>query len=421
MKKVVILGGGFAGLMTARHLVKFGAVNTLCEVTVIDAAAAHVYTPWLYEAATGALKGETVATKTAMLQAASLAYKTLPGFQGVRFLKAFIKSVHFDTQHVEVEGKRLIPYDILVVALGAVPNYFGIPGLPEGALKLKQLDDAKQIHDAVVALMDKATAANPKYITIAGAGPNGIEFVSELANTVRILERHEKLESESVKITLIDTATELFAILPKVLRRKAARRVAVLGVEFRSGLRVSEVGKGFVNAFTQSGKSRDQVRIPADICIWSGGVRVNDLVVAMPLLKDDRDRIVIANTCATISYPNVFAAGDCAALINPHTGKADPQSAYAAHYYAHTVAKNIYRHLRQQPMMVISLPRRWAFVSALGGAWAAGTMFGVRWWGYPAFILRRVADFYYFFQLLPPLAACRVWLKGVSLYHKNDR
>jgi NADH:ubiquinone reductase (H+-translocating) len=421
MKKVVILGGGFAGLMTARHLVRLGAVKNLCEVTVIDAADAHVYTPWLYEAATGALRGETLATKTAMLQAASLEYKGLPGFEGVRFLKKIIQHVNFDSRHIEVEGKRLIPYDILVITLGAVPNYFGIPGLPEQALNLKRLDDAQRIHDAVMTLADSATSAKPKYITIAGAGPNGIEFVCELANTVKILERHDKLEPGSIKITLIDTATEVLTILPKTLRRRAARRLTSLGVELRSGLRVSEVGKGFVTAFTQSGKSHDQVRIPADLCIWSGGVKVNSLLEDMLVMKDDRGRIVLENTCAIASYPNVFAAGDCAALINPHTGKADPQSAYAAHYYAHTLAKNVYRCLRQRPMMAIGLPKRWAFLSALGGAWAVGTMFGLRFWGYPAFVLRRVADLYYFLNLLPPFYACRVWLKGVSLYHKNDR
>src|SRR5690349_2310632 len=119
MQKVVILGGGFAGLVTARHLVKAGVVGKLCEVTVIDASNAHVYTPWLYEAATGALRGETQATKAKMLEMCCFRYAKLPGFQHVRFVKQRIESVDVKTKHVILSGQRHVPYDVLVVTLGA--------------------------------------------------------------------------------------------------------------------------------------------------------------------------------------------------------------------------------------------------------------------------------------------------------------
>lgn len=420
-QKVVILGGGFAGLVTARHLVKAGVVGKLCEVTVIDSAKAHVYTPWLYEAATGALRGETKATKTKMLEMCCFFYDKLPGFKNIRFIQKRIEGVDLKTKHVLVEGKRQIPYDVLVVALGAEPNYFGVPGLPENALVLKRLEDAEKIHDAIVRLIDNATSREPKYVVVAGAGPNGIEFVSELANTVRMLERHERLQPGAIKITLADPSTELFTVLAPSLRQKAVRRLEMLGVELRPGLRVSEVGKGFVKAFTASGKSQDALRLPADLCIWSAGVKVNALVTSLPFLKDDRGRVAVENSYMIPTYPGVFAAGDCASLINPHTGKSDPQSAQVAHFQAHDLSKNIIRYMKGRPLKVAHLPKRWAFFSALGGAYAAGTLGGVLYWGYPAFIWRRISDLYYFFFLLPPLAALSVWLQGVRLYHKNDR
>ena len=419
--RVVILGGGFAGLVTARHLVKAGVVGRLCEVTIIDAAAAHVYTPWLYEAATGALRGETSATKTKMLERCCFYYNQLPGFKNIRFIQQHIQAVDLQAKQVMVEGQRQIPYDVLVVTLGAEPNYFGIPGLPEHALVLKRLEDAEKIHEAVVRLIDKATALHPKYITIAGAGPNGVEFVSELANTLRILERREKLETGALKISLLDPSPELFMILAPSLRTRAIKRLERLGVDLKPGLRVSEVGQGFVKAFTASGKNQDVVQLPADLCIWSAGVKVNALVGSLPFLKDDRGRIVLENTYMVASHPGVFAAGDCAALVNPHTKRADPQSAQVAHYQAHDLAKNIVRHLQGRPLKVAHLPKRWAFFSALGGTVAAGTLGGIKFWGYSAFVLRRLSDLYYFYYLLPPFSALRVWLEGVRLYHKNDR
>ncbi len=419
-QKVVILGGGFAGLVTARHLVKAGVVEKLCDVTVIDAAAAHVYTPWLYEAATGALRGETGATKSKMIKMASFTYATLPGFKGVRFVQKRIEGVDLVAKQVVVEGKRLIPYDVLVVSLGAEPNYFGVPGLPENALVLKRLDDAQKIHDAIVRLLDKASAHRPKYILIAGAGPNGVEFVSELANTIRILERRERIQSGIIKITLADPNPELFTILAPSLRKRAVRRLEKLGVELRPGLRVAEVGQGYVKAFTGTGKHNDAVRLPADLCIWSAGVKVNTLATSLSVLKDDRGRIVLENSYMVASHPGVFAAGDCASLINPHTGKPDPQSAQVAHYQTHDLSKNIIRYIKGQPLKAAHLPKRWAFFSALGGACAAGTLGGVKFWGYPAFLLRRISDLYYFLYLLPLVPALKTWLEGVRLYHKND-
>ncbi len=421
MQKVVILGGGFAGLVTARHLVKAGVVGQLCEVTVIDVNDAHVYTPWRYEAATGALRGETEATKVRMLNTAAFVYSRLPGFKAVRFVCKRIESVDFATKHILVEGQRQIPYDVLVVALGAEPNYYAVPGLPEHALVLKQLADAHRLHDAIVRLFDQVTPHTSKYIVIVGAGPNGLEFVSELANTLRVLERDRRIPANSIKITLIDPSQTLFTILPLDLRQRAIRRLESLGIELRPGLRVSEVGRGFVRAFTTSGKSDDMLRLPADLCVWSAGVRAHSLVSSWPFAKDERGRIVLEPTYQVVGQAHVFAGGDCAALLNPHTGKADPQSAQVAHYQAHGLAQNLVRYLQGRSLKTARLPKRWAFLTALGGTTAAGTLGGVNLWGYPAFVLRRLSDLYYFMFLLPPVAAVQVWLKGVRLYHKNDR
>ncbi|MDQ5952051.1 MAG: hypothetical protein QG626_178 [Patescibacteria group bacterium] len=421
LKKVVILGGGFAGLVTARRLVRAGVVDRLCEVTVIDAHDAHVYTPWLYEAASCALDGETRATKERMLGKAHLPYATLPGFSQIRFVRSVIQLIDTQTKYVNLERGRKMPFDILVIALGAESNYFGVPGLPEHAFTLKHFEDAKKIHDATERLFDVATARQPKYIVIAGAGPNGMEFVSELAHTLRALERRAKIQYGAVKIALVDPSPELFTVLPPALRVKAVRRFERLGVELRAGLRVAEVTKGTVKAFTATGKSTDTLELPADLCIWSAGIKMSPLIQLLPFLKDDRGRIVLENTYQVAGHPGIFAAGDCASLINPHTKKADPQSAQVAHYQAHDLARNIVSFLEGKPLYSARLPKRWAFFSALGGHYAAGTLGGIRFSGRIAFWLRRFADLYYFLALLPVTVAVRFWLDGVRLYGKNDR
>lgn len=421
LSKVVILGGGFAGLVTAKRLIKAGAVDRLCEITIIDAQDAHVYTPWLYEAASCALDGETRATKEKMLSMAHLPYATLPGFSQIRFVRSVIQSIDVPLKQVNLERGRKLPFDILVVALGAEPNYFGIPGLPEHAFVLKRFDDARKIHAAVERLFDVATARQPKYILIAGAGPNGMEFVGELAHTLRALERRAKIQHGAVKIALVDPSPELFTVLPPALRVKAVRRFEKLGIDLRPGLRVAEVRHGSVKAFTATGKATDAREFPADMCIWSAGIKMSPLIQSLPFLKDDHGRIVLENTYQVAGHPEIFAAGDCSSLINPHTQKADPQSAQVAHYQAHDLARNILYLLEGRPLRAARLPKRWAFFSALGGHYAAGTLGGLRFSGRIAFWLRRFADLYYFLALLPTVVAIRFWLDGVRLYGKNDR
>ncbi len=419
-KKVVILGGGFAGLVTARHLVKAGAVGSLCEVTVIDMAPAHLYTPWLYEVATGVLRGVTARAKKAILESAVFPYNSLPGFHGVRFVQSAVDGLDTQAKQVRVSGKRFIPYDILVVSLGAEPNYFGIQGLPENALTLKRALDAEKIHDKIVAMLDKASADKPQTILIAGAGPNGMEFVSELANTIKVFERRGKIPTGSIKITLVDPTPELFTILPKPLQAKTVSRFKKLGVDLRPGLRVSEVGKDFVKAFKGDGKSETAERLTADLVIWSAGVKVTEEVETFPFPRDPRGRITVENTFAVPGFEGVFAAGDCAAMINPHTGKPDPQSAQVAHYQSHALADNLLRYIKGDSLKAAVLPARWAFLVAIGGPKAAGVLSGINVFGYPAFLLRRLADLRYFWKLFPPFHALKTWLNGVSLYRKND-
>lgn len=419
--RVVILGGGFAGLMTAHCLAKHRFARQRCDITVIDASSAHVYTPWLYEVATAGLSRLDEATQDSVESSVNLEYSKLPDFRGVRFVEKKIKGINTDTRHVVLEGERHIPYDILLVALGAEPNYFGIPGLPENARTLKTFRDAHEIRTAVASLIKHAKAEDPKQIIVAGGGPNGIEFVAELANSIRTLEHNDRLARGAVRVTLVDASKETNSILPEPLRSKANRRLRQLGITLVPGVRVSEVKTDEVRGFTESGKEKDMVKFPADLVIWSGGVKVRSLIGEMPFAKDAKGRIAVEHSFAVPGYPGVFAAGDCSAQKNPHTDQPDPQSAQVAHAQAHVVARNVIRLIQGRPLVSMSFPKRWHFLCALGGASAAGILFGFRVWGYHAYVARRLTDLRYLVSLLPLLPALKIWWRAIRVFGLNDK
>lgn len=419
--RVVILGGGFAGLMTAHGLGKSRFAREHCEVTIVDVSASHVYTPWLYEVATAGLASLDETTRQAVESSVNLEFSQLPNFRHVRFVEKKVKGVNAESRHVLLEGDRHLPYDVLLVALGAEPNYFGIPGLPENAYTLKTASDAHRIRTAVASLVRQAKAEDPKQIVVAGGGPNGIEFVAELANSLRTLEHTGRLARGAVRVTLIDAAKETNGILPEPLRSKANRRLRQLGIKLVTGVRVSQVQKSEVHGFTETGKTTDMVQFPADLVIWSGGVKVRALVKDLPVVKDAKGRIVVERSFAVPGHPGVFAAGDCAAQKNPYTQQPDPQSAQVAHAQAHVVAKNIIRLLQGRPLSTMSFPRRWHFLCALGGQSAAGILFGVRVWGYHAYLARRLTDLRYLVSLLPFFTALRIWLRAISVFGLNDK
>ncbi len=419
--RVVILGGGFAGLVTAHNLARHKFAKRRAEVTVIDVTTAHLYTPWLYEVATAGLSKLDEATRDIVENSVNLEYTKLADFKGIRFVHEKIVGLNTKTRHVILAEDRHVPYDILLVSLGAEPNYFGIPGLPDHALTLKTFDDAHRIRNAAARLIKGATRYDPKHIVVCGGGPNGIEFMSELANTVRVLERKGTIPRGAVHITLIDASAETNSILPEPLRSKANAHLKRLGITLAPKLRVTEVGPGFVKAFTESGKEHDAIRFPSDLTIWSGGVKVRELIAKLPFAKDPKGRILVEDTFHVPDFPGVFAAGDCAAQKNPFTNRPDPQSAQVAHYQAHYVAKNIRHLMAGKPLKPMKFPKRWHFMCAMGGKVAAGVLFGVRIWGYHGYLLRRLIDLRYFVTLLPLIPAIRLWLRAMRVFGLNDK
>ncbi len=421
--RVVILGGGFGGLVVARQLSRSKQSSEL-DIVVIDANPKHIYAPWLYELATSCLTDSSSREEWQSAQTAlDFSFHHLRGYREVRFRQAKISEIDERTKHVVLEDGFTVPYDYLVIALGAVPNYFAIPGLEKACVPLKSLNDAYQIRRSIILALRKRKVGQMLNVLVGGAGASGTEFASELAATARAAAERGMIEPNTLIVTLIDAAPSALMLCSKSVRQVAQRRLQSLGVRLKLNTAISSARDGHVILATNptpGAEKTEPVVMPYDVCVWSGGITVSDTIRKMPFAHDAKGRIIVDATMRVVERDQIFTIGDCAASRNPFTHLPDPQTAQVAVAQAKVVANNILRNISHQSLVTFAYPRHWPIIVTLGGKNACGVIGPLTIRGYSGYLLRRLADLKYFLEVLSVRDAWRFWRRGVKMYAKNE-
>lgn len=425
-KRVVILGGGFAGLIVARKLARTS--KGALDIVLVDASTVHVFLPWIYEIASGN-PGATRQAQCDLVHSASLSFTKVLKGSAVRFRRAQVTGCDPEHKHVLLEGGQTLSYDVLVVALGAQTAYFGIAGLKEYALAFKSAADADAIRERFTYLLEELKIGKRKtaHVLVAGGGPSGCELITEFAGMRRKLEAAGELMPKSLQLTLVDAGSRPLAMCSPRLSRATVARLRRLDVTMAFDTMVTEAQQNGVfvkprgdeqGATTSPYKDGD--RLTADILVWCGGVGPNAALANFPLPKEPRGRLRVATTFEVQEYPNVFALGDAAFVQDVRTQAALPQTAQAAVRAAVHVAKNIQRVTQGKPPRPFIIPRKWPFVVTLGGKWGVAEVGPLMLKGPVGYVIRMAADAEYFFRILPPREALRTWWRGVTMYTNND-
>lgn len=338
--RVVIIGGGFAGLSAAQNLRRAEV-----EITLIDRRNYHLFQPLLYQVATGGLSPANIA---APLRAILQSQKNCTVvFSEVYQIDPVQKLVH--------TSEKTYPYDFLIVAAGATNNYFGHPEWEKFAPGLKTVEEATEIRRRVLTAFEIAEKIDDptlrqKYLTfvVVGGGPTGIEMagaISELARyTLRKDFRH--FDPSEARVILVEGGPRLLSMFPEKLSARAEKDLASLGVEVWTDARVLEIQDEFVLV----NRNDSPIRIDSHTIIWAAGVKASPLseilAQATSTPTDRAGRIMVAPDLSLPNFPNIYAIGDMALILQD--GKPVPGLAPAALQAGKYVARAIQAQLRGQ-------------------------------------------------------------------------
>lgn len=377
--RVVVVGGGFAGLNVAK-----GLRNTPAEVYLVDRRNFHLFQPLLYQVATGGLSAASVCTPLRAI------------FKGAENVKVWMA----DARGIDPRERKLIfhdgvlSYDFLVVATGAKPSYYGQDRWSEYASALKTVEDAARIRAGLLAAFESAERANdPQRVralltfVIVGGGPTGVELAGALSEIARYTLRHEfrRIEPSLAKVYLVEMAPRVLPGFSEDLSRKAQRGLEKLGVEVLTGTRVLDVGPGKV--VVQRGVLTET--IPCENVLWAAGVVVSDFVgqvaAATGAETDRLGRVRVGPDLTVPGFPEIFVVGD-AAWASDGRGQPLPGVAPVAIQQGRYVARAILDRLAGRKPRPFRY-RDWGSLATVGRHQAVGRIFGLNVWGWLAWFL----------------------------------
>ncbi|WP_028453993.1 NAD(P)/FAD-dependent oxidoreductase [Chitinilyticum litopenaei] len=337
LHRIVIVGGGAGGLELATRLGRTLGSGKRAEIVLVDGSPTHIWKPLLHEVATGALntgEDEVNYFGHAWRNGYRFEFGWMAGLDRER--KAIHIAPVLAADGSELAAAREITYDTVVLALGAIANDFGTPGAQAHCMFLNTPDDAERLRRRILDLsFAVSSGGNPVQklaIGIVGAGPTGVELAAEIDHTIR--EMHNlgaSLSPAQLEITIIEGAPRILSGAPESLSEYATAALAERGILVACNSRVAAVTEdGFELA--------DGRRIHADIRVWAAGVKAADWLTTLGLATNRLNQIEVTTTLQTLTDPNVFAIGDCAAAPNGEGGPALPATAQVAHQQASWLA-----------------------------------------------------------------------------------
>ncbi len=381
LTKIVILGGGFAGVYAALELEKTLARDSNVQITLVNRENFFLFTPMLHEVAASDL---------------DLAHIVNP----IRKLLRRVQFFNGDVEQVDLHGKRVfvshggshhhheLQYDHLILGLGAITNFLNLPGLEERALTMKSLGDAIYLRNKLIASLEEADfecflEKRPALLTVvvAGGGFAGVETIASINDFLReAIEHYPNLTEDQLRIVLVHSGSVILPELGEKLGAYAQKKLTERKVEIRTNVRVSGVTEHGVEL-------NDGTMIETDTLIWTAGTSPNPLLQSLPCAKE-KGKLVVNEFLEVAGFPGVWALGDCALCTDKSTGKPYPPTAQHALRQGKVLAQNLSAAIRggnKKPFSFTTI----GLLASIGRRTGVANIMGINFSGFIAWFLWR--------------------------------
>lgn len=406
-KRIVILGGGYAGVKAGKTLHKLFKNDDSVEITLIDKKPYHTLMTELHEVA---------------------GHRTQPDAIKIDLRKIFaarkVKVVTDSITNVDFEAKKLTSdratyaFDYLILACGSDSNSFGIPGIDEHAFTLWSYEDAVKIREHVehmfqLAAVEEDEAIKKQLLTFAvvGGGFTGVEMVGELGEAKDHLSVKYGINKKDVTIYNIEATPRILNTLKDEKQiAKVESRYKKIGVELLKNA-------ALVNATEEGFELKDGRFIKTKTLIWGAGIKVSNFIAKLGLDAGRAGRVQVNKYMQSLKYENVFLAGD-----NTHYEDADgflPQIVEAAEQSGHTAALNIGNLITNKPMHEHKQNYH-GFMVSIGSRYAVSDNNGLKFNGFLAVLVKHMVNFYYLF-LVAGVAQLVEYMQNEFFRVKNNR
>jgi NADH:ubiquinone reductase (H+-translocating) len=380
-KRIVILGGGFAGVYAAMHLERLLTKENSVEICLVSRDNFFLFTPLLHEIAASDLEITNIVNPLRKL------------LHRVEVLVGDVDEVDLQNNRVISRGYRnqvqQLDYDHLVIALGSTTNFYNLPDVAELALPMKSLSDAIQLRAQVLRCLEDANAeSNPverqSLLTflVAGGGFAGVETVAALNDFIReALRFYPNLRPEMLRVTLVHSGTVILPELGGSLGQYTEKVLGRRGIEIRLNTRVKSVTQNMVTL--TNGTS-----IRSRTLVWTAGTLPSPIISSLPCAKE-QGRLLVNQFLQIPDWPNVWAAGDCAFVPDiRNLGKSHPPTAQHAIREGKIVAENIAATLSGRPLRPFSF-KTIGLLASIGRRTGVARIFGFNFSGFFAWWMWR--------------------------------